>query len=116
MLIVMDKDNKNTIQTVQVYSVTVMTHVFVLEAGVSNQGTLEPTTPVQLITNTVLSFGMSPSACLSVFFHLHHWEIGIARPIQPTHTPIKQCTTGRGLLSLNVLLAMLIIVTVFSSH
>ena len=42
------KDNKNTMQ---VYLVTVMTHVIALEAGPSSQGALKPITSVQLITN-----------------------------------------------------------------
>ena len=34
--------------TIQVYSVTVMTHVMALEAGQSNQGTFEPITPARV--------------------------------------------------------------------
>ena len=40
------KDHNNTI--IQVYSVTVMTHVKALEAGQSSQGTSEPITPALL--------------------------------------------------------------------
>ena len=50
------------------------------------------------------------SVNLSVYIH-HYWEIGKSRPIYPH--PSKQCTTGRGLLFVNVLFAMLITVTVF---
>ena len=72
------KDNKNTMQ---VYLVTVVTHVIALEATQSSQGALKPITPVQLITNVViyfqkdtlsfyafisLSFVMSPSSCLYI--------------------------------------------------
>ena len=37
--------NKGQTDTVQVYSVTVMTHVKALQAGHSSQGTSEPITP-----------------------------------------------------------------------
>ena len=49
---------------------------------------------------------------LPVYFHHLYWEIGKSRPITPPPPPSKQCTTGRGLLSVNVLFAMLITVTV----
>ena len=38
----------------QVYLVTIMTHVMALDAGQSSQGALKPITPVQLITNIVI--------------------------------------------------------------
>ena len=38
--------HKGHIDTIQVYSVTVMTHVKALQAGHSSQGTSEPITPV----------------------------------------------------------------------
>ena len=38
-----------TMYTIQIYSVTVMTHVKALEAGQSSQGTSEPITPVLFI-------------------------------------------------------------------
>ena len=44
----MGRVHKNTMQ---VYLVTVMTHVIALEAGPSSQGALKPITSVQLITN-----------------------------------------------------------------
>ena len=37
--------HKGHTDTIQVYSVTVMTHVKVLQAGHSSQGTSEPITP-----------------------------------------------------------------------
>ena len=37
--------HKGHTDTIQVYSVTVMTHVKALQAGYSSQGTSEPTTP-----------------------------------------------------------------------
>ena len=40
----------------QVYLVTVMTHVIALEAGQSSQGALKPITPVRLITNIAIYF------------------------------------------------------------
>ena len=49
---------------------------------------------------------------LSCCLYISNIEIGKSRPIYPP-PPNKQCTTGRGLLSVNVLLAMLITVTVF---
>ena len=38
--------HKGHTDTIQVYSVTVMTHVKALQAGHSSQGTSEPITPV----------------------------------------------------------------------
>ena len=40
---------KGHTDTIQVYSVTVMTHVKALQAGHSSQGTSEPITPVQTL-------------------------------------------------------------------
>ena len=118
------KDNRNTIQ---VYLVTAMTHVIVLEAGQSSQGALKPITPVQLITNiaiyfqkryiVILSFDMSLSSCLYIPPLLGDRKIkSNIKNSPPPPPPNKQCATVRGLLSVNVLLAMLITVTVFSSH
>ena len=45
-MVISHKGNNNTIQ---VYSVTVMTHVIPLDAGHSSQGTSEPITPVQFV-------------------------------------------------------------------
>ena len=42
----------------QVYSVTVMTHVNALQAGQSSQGTSEPITPVSTIAEP------TPSTCI----------------------------------------------------
>ena len=103
----------------QVYLVTVMTHVIALEAGQSNQGHLSL---VQLITNIGIYFQKYTLSFyhLSCLCHpacvfpplLEDREIKANIP-----HPSKQCTTGRGLLSVNVLLAMLITVTVlFSSN
>ena len=41
--------HKGHTDTIQVYSVTVMTHVKALQAGHSSQGTSEPITPGQLL-------------------------------------------------------------------
>ena len=107
----------------QVYLVTAMTHVIALEGGPSSQGALKPITPVQLITNIVIYFHKDTLS----FYHLTcicH-PACIFPPLLgdrdikaniPPPPPSKQCTTVRGLLSVNVLLAMLITVTVFSSH
>ena len=81
-------------------------------------GALKPITPVQLQTNVVISF---QKYTLS-FYHLSclcH-PACIFPPLlgdreiksNILHTS-KQCTTGRGLLSVNVLLAMLMTMTVF---
>ena len=42
--------------TIQVYSVTVMTHVIALHPGQSNQGTSEPITPVLIDRQKSLTF------------------------------------------------------------
>ena len=106
----------------QVYLVNAKTHVIALEAGPSSQGALKPITPVQLITNIVIYFHKDTLS----FYHLtcicHPTCIfppllgdrDVKANIPPP--PRTQCTTVRGLLSVNVLLAMLITVTVFSSH
>ena len=41
--------HKGHTDTIQVYSVTVMTHVKALQAGHSSQGTSEPITPAQIM-------------------------------------------------------------------
>ena len=101
------------------YLVTAMTHVIALEAGPSSQGALKPITPVQLITNIVIYFQKDTLS----FYHLTcicH-PACIFPPLLgdrdikaniPPPPPSKQYTTVRGLLSVNVLLAMLITVTV----
>ena len=43
--------HKGHTDTIQVYSVTVMTHVKALQAGHSSQGTSEPITPVSKLTS-----------------------------------------------------------------
>ena len=45
--------HKGHTDTIQVYSVTVMTHVKALQAGYSSQGTSEPITPVLTLTAPV---------------------------------------------------------------
>ena len=119
-MLIAQKNNRNTIQ---VYLVTAMTHVIALEAGQSSQGALMPT-PVQLITNIVIYFQKDTLS----FYHLtclcHPTCIfppllgdrKIKANIKNAPPPHKQCATVRGLLSVNVLLAMLITVTVFSSN
>ena len=116
------KDNRNTIQ---VYLVTAMTHVIALEAGQSSQGALKPITPVQLITNIVIYFQKDtlsfyhltclchPACIFSPLLGDRKIKANIKNAPPP---PNKQCATVRGLLSVNVFLAMLITVTVFSSH
>ena len=49
--------HKGHTDTIQVYSVTVMTHVKALEAGQSSQGTSEPITPVPVGSETTHKFG-----------------------------------------------------------
>ena len=46
--------------TIQVYSMNVMTHVIALEAGQSNQGTSEPITPA-------IGANLSHSSVLNIF-------------------------------------------------
>ena len=46
--------HKGHTDTIQVYSVTVMTHVKALQAGHSSQGTSEPITP-DLVPSAVMS-------------------------------------------------------------
>ena len=106
----------------QDYLVTAMTLVIALEAGPPSQGALKPITPVQLITNIVIYFQKDTLS----FYHLtcicHPTCIfppllgdrDIKANIPPPLS--KQYTTVRGLLSVNVLIAMLITVTVFSNH
>ena len=57
--------HKGHTDTIQVYSVTVMTHVKALEAGHSSQGTSEPITPVTTklaILDSVVFYISSTSA------------------------------------------------------
>ena len=51
--------HKGHTDTIQVYSVTVMTHVKALQAGHSSQGTSEPITPVCVIVANVEVICMS---------------------------------------------------------
>ena len=59
--------HKGHTDTIQVYSVTVMTHVKALEAGHSSQGTSEPITPAAILDDrkslliTFLFFKMAAS-------------------------------------------------------
>ena len=48
--------HKGHTDTIQVYSVTVMTNVKVLQAGHSSQGTSEPITPATVIVMMVLGY------------------------------------------------------------
>ena len=49
--------HKGQTDTIQVYSVTVMTHVKALQAGHSSQGTSEPITPGTEINSDVAKTG-----------------------------------------------------------
>ena len=60
--------HKGHTDTIQVYSVTVMTHVKALQAGHSSQGTSEPITPVYFIVKPSLS---SISALPRPFFRFN---------------------------------------------
>ena len=55
--------HKGHTDTIQVYSVTVMTHVKALQAGHSSQGTSEPITPAWL-RETPYTTLLSPPACI----------------------------------------------------
>ena len=52
--------HKGHTDTIQVYSVTVMTHVKALQAGHSSQGTSEPITPVRVGTDDEITL---PQEC-----------------------------------------------------
>ena len=67
-MLISHKGNNNTIQ---VYSVTIMTHVIALEAGHSSQGTSEPITPVckirkKLLTARLSYMGHNMNKCIFV--------------------------------------------------
>ena len=61
--------HKGHTDTIQVYSVTVMTHVKALQAGHSSQGTSEPITPV-LVVSVALSEMVSPGVGRTLPEHL----------------------------------------------
>ena len=48
--------HKGHTDTIQVYSVTVMTHVKALQAGHSSQGTSEPITPANIVAGPVKKY------------------------------------------------------------
>ena len=56
--------HKGHTDTIQVYSVTVMTHVRALQPGHSSQGTSEPITPDWICTRTIGSYCL---LCLCLF-------------------------------------------------
>ena len=53
--------HKRHTDTIQVYSMTVMTHVKALQAGHSSQGTFEPITPGPLCVAQLLLFDALPT-------------------------------------------------------
>ena len=55
--------HKGHTDTIQVYSVTVMTHVKALQAGHSSQGTSEPITPVPKRAIQLCVFCFSTEKC-----------------------------------------------------
>ena len=105
-----------------------MTHVIALGAVQSSQGALKPITPVQLITNIVIYFQKDTLSFYNLTYLCHPTYIHVFPPLledrkikaniknAPPPPPPKQCATVRGLLSVNVFLAMLVTVKVFSSH
>ena len=64
--------HKGHTDTIQVYSVTVMTHVKALQAGHSSQGTSEPITPVtiSLTCRHMLTY-IAVSVVILVIYHRH---------------------------------------------
>ena len=64
--------HKGHTDTIQVYSVTVMTHVKALQAGHSSQGTSEPITPVLIIKwSVVTGLDHSTRPCVYSVFRGH---------------------------------------------
>ena len=61
--------HKGHTDTIQVYSVTVMTHVKALQAGHSSQGTSEPITPVHMC---VIHYFLFIKIHSSIFSFLHN--------------------------------------------
>ena len=67
--------HKGHTDTIQVYSVTVMTHAKALQAGHSSQGTSEPITPVCMLCNVMLIleiYYLSISIYLSIYLSIYH--------------------------------------------
>ena len=56
--------HKGHADTIQVYSVTVMTHVKALQAGHSSQGTSEPITPALLSGRQRQAINADPTMCV----------------------------------------------------
>ena len=78
--------HKGHTDTIQVYSVTVMTHVKALQAGHSSQGTSEPITPAPIlskINNNKIKFRMDlkwPEIPSKVNFGHPKWPIDLKWP------------------------------------
>ena len=72
--------HKGHTDTIQVYSVTVMTHVKALQAGHSSQGTSEPITPGQLardpggLTHCILDSNSSGAEGFISDNQVYQWE------------------------------------------
>ena len=62
-------------KTIQVYSMTVMTHVEALQAGQSSQGTSEPITPAYLYS--LLIFSGHDRALINVIFVYPYFDISV---------------------------------------
>ena len=70
--------HKGHTDTIQVYSVTVMTHVKALQAGHSSQGTSEPITPGQVsagdnyhfVKFSTISYIICVCIVLCIFLHI----------------------------------------------
>ena len=76
--------HKGHTDTIQVYSVTVMTHVKALQAGHSSQGTSEPITPA--LTRSELesqSWGGSGKVRWQITAHLRVCSPGLGEPNKP---------------------------------
>ena len=87
--------HKGHTDTIQVYSVTVMTHVKALQAGHSSQGTSEPITPAQLYMQPTQADVLFPVILLYILNKISViWSSFLAySPFQQMHA-----TTLRGIL------------------
>ena len=61
--------------TIQVYSVTVMTHVKALQAGHSSQGTSEPITPGPQLVVEPPAQGLDPPQWDYIYEHIYVMEL-----------------------------------------
>ena len=70
--------HKGHTDTIQVYSVTVMTHVKALQAGHSSQGTSEPITPGSAMFTSGCTV-LTPGCTVSLSLPLYRFSAGVYR-------------------------------------